>query len=210
MSKTPYLARGMAVKKLRAPSTPASFSEDSSSEEGGDTDMDNDETQMDEDMAQRLPSQRSDVIVLQEESTQVVSRDSSEGEIETEDIVTQKLYKIDHIHDPSSQLSTQETQQTEELLVDQSQDMFHGGQTLEASSKKKRRRSHAVVILPEHVERTLGEWLEQEATYFYDKRHPLYRDQKKKREDLQRMGDSFEPPIPPEDLSQWIITARTR
>ena len=183
MSKTPYVARGMAVKKMRAPSTPASFSEDSTSEEGGDTDMDNDETQMDEDeevMAQRLPSQRSDVIVLQEESTQVVGRDSSEGEIETEDIVTQKLYKIDHIHDPSSQLSTQETQETEEPLLDPSPDMFHGGQTVAAPSKKKRRRSHAVVILPEDVERTLGEWLEQEATYFYDKRHPLYRDQKKK------------------------------
>ena len=193
---------------MKPPSTPARFSEESSTSEDGETD--NDETQMEDmgDMGQRFPSQTSELFVLQEESTQVISRDSSEGEIE--DVVSQTLYKTDHVHAQSSQLSTQETQQTEEPMYDPSEDMFHGGQTPEESSQKKRRRSHAVVILPESVERKLGEWLETEATYFYDKRHPLYRDNKKKREDLQRMGDSFQPPIAAEDLSQWIITARTR
>ena len=217
MSKKPYVAKGMAVKKMKAPSTPAHFSEYSSSEEDdddNDTDFDIDVTQMDnednEEMGQRLPSQSSDVLLLREESTEVVARDSSEGGNGTEDILTQKLYLTDHIHAASSQLSTQETQQTEELQLDPSQDIFHEGQTVAAPTKKKRRRSHAVVILPEHVERAMGEWLEHEGSYFYDKKHPLYRDNKKKREELERMGASFNPPVCAEDLSQWIITARTR
>ena len=152
------------------------------------------------------------MLVLREESTEVVARDSSEGGNGSEDVLTQppQLYVTDHIHAESSQLSTQETQQTEELELEQSEDLFHEGQSVAAPTKKKRRRSHAVVIQPVHVERAMGQWLEHQAPYFYDKKHPLYRDNKKKRADLVRMGASFDPPILAEDLTQWIITARTR
>ena len=136
MSKTPYLAKGMAVKKMKPPSTPVSFSEESS-EEG--EPEDNDETMMEEN-GQKFPSQSSQVFVLPEDSALVIDPESSEGEIQDA---------------PSSQLTIQDSQLTEEIY-DPSQDMFHGRQTTE-DSKKKRRRKTAVVILPEKVEKKLGE-----------------------------------------------------
>ena len=198
--------KGMAVKKLQVPSTPARYSDDSD-----ETDLE-DETQMSsEEMAQRLPSQTSELLILPEDTTEVAAREhsSEEGGNADEGDLTQHstLFKTDHIHAEDSQLSTQDLEKTEEQGA--SEDLFHEGQS-DAPSKKKRRRSHAQVILPEAVEKTMGEWLEFHAPYFYDKKHPLYRDNKKKREDLRRMGASFDPPICAEDLLQWIITARTK
>ena len=103
---------------------------------------------------------------------------------------------------------TQRTSEEDENTEDERRDQEDELGDVRPGTKRKRRA--LPVILPENVERDLGEWLEHEVQYFYDKSLPDYKNRAKQRTVLEEKGKTFDPPVPLEQLLQWLKTIRTR
>ena len=76
--------------------------------------------------------------------------------------------------------------------------------------KKKRRRISPCVFLPEATERLLGEWLEEEVPFIYDKGLGLHKDTQKITKLFNDKAASLDPPISGPELRQWFESNRTR
>ena len=111
----------------------------------------------------------------------------------------------DDVDPQDTQRTSEEDENTEdERRMDQEDELGD----LRPGSKRKRRAPP--VMLPDAVERELGDWLEHEVPYFYDKSLPDYKNKAKQRAVLEEKGKTFDPPVPVEQLLQWLKTIRTR
>ena len=144
------------------------------------------------------------------------SRDSSPGREEEDTAVYVNLEAaavIEEVRPMEDDVDPQDTQRTseedenteDERRMDQEDEL---GDLRPVGSKRKRR--VPPVMLPDAVERELGDWLEHEVPYFYDKSLPDYKNKAKQRAVLEEKGKTFEPPVPVEQLLQWLKTIRTR
>lgn len=80
----------------------------------------------------------------------------------------------------------------------------------DSQPSKKRKRKATQVILAEETERLLGEWLEFDVPYFYNRGLPDYKNKAKQQAVLEEKGKSLDPPLTAVQLEQWLTTIRTR
>ena len=151
--------------------------------------------------------------VSTEEENSASSRDSSPAREEESRVylnldaaaVIEEVPPMEEDVDPQD---TQRTSEEDENTEDERRDQEDELGDVRPGTKRKRRA--LPVILPENVERDLGEWLEHEVQYFYDKSLPDYKNRAKQRTVLEEKGKTFDPPVPVEQLLQWLKTIRTR
>ena len=96
---------------------------------------------------------------------------------------TQTQNRTSEEEEEDTQQTEDESQRTEDEL----------GDVPRAASKRKRRASQ--VILPDEVERQLGEWLEHEVPYFYNKGMADYKNKAKQKAVMEEKGKTFDPPL---------------
>ena len=84
------------------------------------------------------------------------------------------------------------------------------GEEQDSQPAKKRKRKSAQVILAEETERQLGDWLEFDVPYFYNRGVPDYKNKAKQQAVLEEKGKSLDPPLTALQLEQWLTTIRTR
>ncbi|KAG0715718.1 hypothetical protein GWK47_011308 [Chionoecetes opilio] len=75
---------------------------------------------------------------------------------------------------------------------------------------RKRRRKSTNIILTEETERMLGEWLEFEVPYLYDKGDPRHKQKEHIEHVWAEKAASMEPPITTLDLMTWFTSLRSR
>ena len=149
-----------------------------------------------------------------DEEDSASSRDSSPARDEEQNVdvdldtaaaVAEEVRQMEEDVDPQdAQRTSEEDENTEDERRDQDDEEVGG---VRPGTKRKRA---LPVMLPEDVERSLGEWLEHNVPYFYNKRHPDYKNKAKQRTILEEKGKTFDPPYPVEQLLQWLKTIRTR
>ena len=79
-----------------------------------------------------------------------------------------------------------------------------------AKGPKKRKRVTRMTVLDEAVERQLGEWLEFEATFIYDKKDPRHTNKDLVNVTWASKASSLNPPLTMEELKKWWDSIRTR
>ena len=79
-----------------------------------------------------------------------------------------------------------------------------------AKGKKKRKRVTRMTVLDETVERHLGEWLEYEASFIYDKKDPRHTNKDLVNVTWASKASSLNPPLSMEELRKWWDSIRTR
>ena len=79
-----------------------------------------------------------------------------------------------------------------------------------AQGKKKRKRVTRMTVLDENVERHLGDWLEHEASFIYDKKDPRHTNKDLVNVTWASKAASLNPPLTMEELKKWWDSIRTR
>ena len=85
-----------------------------------------------------------------------------------------------------------------------------GGAAGGKGGPKKRKRVTKMTVLDEAVERQLGEWLEHEATFIYDKKDPKHTNKDLVSATWASKAQSLNPPLTMEELKKWWDSIRTR
>ncbi|XP_068215325.1 uncharacterized protein [Palaemon carinicauda] len=98
----------------------------------------------------------------------------------------------------------------EDKILKEEINFINNCEQLNEPRPRKRRRKSSNIILPEETEQNLGEWLEFEVPFIYDKgdyRH-------KKKEYIERVWEekaaSLEDPVTAQDLKTWFASLRSR
>ena len=74
----------------------------------------------------------------------------------------------------------------------------------------KRRKKNPCIILPDHTERLLGEWPQEEGRFIYDKKMTGHKDKAKVQRAFEEKGATLEPPLTGQELRTWYDSLRTR
>jgi len=93
---------------------------------------------------------------------------------------------------------------------DDEEDESAASQVDPEQKKKKRRRISPCVILSEATERMLGEWLEEEVPFIYNKGLGEHKDTHKIAKLFEEKAATLDPPITGPELKQWFESNRTR
>lgn len=114
-------------------------------------------------------------------------------------------------------MGTQDTQDTQYTHTQDSQDPDEASeessgaeQGTEAEQPKKRRRRATNVILPDDIERDLGEWLHYEVPFMYDKGDPCHKNKDLIESCWNTKGASLDPPVSGANLKMWFNSQRSR
>ena len=102
--------------------------------------------------------------------------------------------------------SQPEATQEEQPMSSEAEGSAAGGK----GAPKKRKRVTKVTVLNEDVERQLGEWLEHEATFIYDKKDPKHTNKDLVSATWASKAQSLTPPLTMEELKKWFDSIRTR
>ena len=75
---------------------------------------------------------------------------------------------------------------------------------------RRKRRKNPSVIISEEDEKRLGEWLEDEAEFIYNKGLSAYKDKAKVTRAFEEKARTLDPPLTGEELKTWFTSLRSR